>query len=132
MALLSQFSMFEKAGNIFLYHFDKIKMIFIIQVRKFNQEQKDITSKSYCFEVKSDEHSLKMESNLAYHSQFSMFDSGRNISLHHIDDIRDGVYCSCKKIQPGTNGMTSNIHVVGTPVYPNLENCIFQYQKALE
>ena len=39
-----------------------------------------------------------------------MVESGRNIILHHIDDIKDDIYHSSKKLHPGTNKIISNYH----------------------
>ena len=51
-----------------------------------------------------------MELTLAKLSQFLMSESTAIIFLDHIDDIKDDMCCSSKKIQLLTKGVKSNKH----------------------
>ena len=51
-----------------------------------------------------------------------MSGSTNNIFLDHIDDIRDNIYHSSKKIQLGINVVTSNNQILGQ----NLQNPVLK------
>ena len=56
-----------------------------------------------------------------------MSESTTDIFLNHIDNIKDDIYHSSKKIIPGTNVMTWNNHfLVAESVYPNIESNLVQ------
>ena len=41
-----------------------------------------------------------------------MFENTQNIFLYHIDDLGNEIYVTNKKIQPGTNLITSNSYLL--------------------